>query len=137
MELPAGKLVADRIRYFRNLLRLSQAFVAERLGMERTTYTKMERGTWEFSAGHLRALGNLLRVPVEEFFRPLRVDESKLRDVSGAARYRLNPGDFREWDSDGAMAIDRSARELIAWAKDEANEKELGQRRKVAAETYG
>src|SRR5687767_4780276 len=92
---PPGKSVSDRIRHFRHLLRLSQAFVAERLGMERTTFTKMERGTWEFSAGHLRALGNLFRLPVEEFFKPLRMDESSLRALTSAAKYRLDPSHFR------------------------------------------
>jgi len=127
--------IGERIRYYRNLLRLSQAFVADQLGIGRPSYTKMERNAAEFSASQLRTLANLFRVQVDDFFEPLKIDSSRKASLQGA-QFRLTSADFRINDAEATETIFQSITDLLLWSTDPRNKEELKRRQKKAEETY-
>ncbi len=56
----------ERIREFRNKLHLSQEYVANYLGIKRTTYTLMELGKREVHVDELSKLSSLFGVSSDE-----------------------------------------------------------------------
>lgn len=62
-------VVGARIRLRRKLLRISQASLAEKLGISFQQVQKYEMGTSRIGAGRLQATAHFLHVPVSFFFR--------------------------------------------------------------------
>jgi len=128
--------IADRIRYYRSLLRLSQDFVSKRLSVSRPSYTKMENGSSEFSASQLGVLANLFNVQVETFFQPLSTEYLNSMPLHNA-KFRLTKEDFRVEDATVVDTVMQSANELFLWAADEENKAELRARHEKAKHTHG
>src|SRR5579859_6518479 len=100
MKASYATLIAERVRYYRNFLRLPQTFVAEILEVDRTTYSRMEAGKPELSASDLKILANLFHTSIEDFFNPLKIDTTDLKALTDSAQYRLDKDkDFRIPDS--------------------------------------
>ena len=62
------KMVAENLRRYRKALDLTQAQVAQRIQVDRTTYTKYESGAVEPSIATLRTLCNVLQVTPNDLF---------------------------------------------------------------------
>ena len=127
--------ISDRIKYYRNLLRLSQDFVAKRINVSRPAYTKMENGSPEFAANHLRILANLFKVKIEDFFKPLSVEFLNTAPMQ-QAQFRIPNDAFTVGYKDCTDALLQSADELFVWATDAGNVKELKGRQDRANQTY-
>jgi len=127
--------IADRIKYYRNMLRLSQDFVAKLIGVSRPTYTKMENGDPDFTVNHLRILGNLFKVRVEDFFKPLTVAYQNASPLQHA-QFRIPQTDFRIPVKEAAAALLLSTEELLTWASDKENHSQLKDRQERATQTY-
>lgn len=63
------RVIGTNITRCREAVGLSKGELARRLGVERSSVVRWERGTWEPSAGHLEALAEVLEVDVWEFYR--------------------------------------------------------------------
>lgn len=127
--------IADRIKYYRNMLRLSQEFVAKRIGVSRPAYTKMENGSPEFSANHLGILANLFKVRVEDFFKPLSVDYMNTAPLR-QAQFRIPQDAFRIPVKETVETLLQSADELFTWASDKKNYLQLKDRQEKAKQSY-
>lgn len=127
--------ISDQIKYYRNMLRLSQDFMAKRIGVSRSAYTKMENGSPDFSAGHLRILANLFKVSVEDFFKPLSVKYQNTAPLQHA-QFRIPKDEFRIAGAESMEILLQPAGELFAWAGDKGNSEELKRRQDRAKQTY-
>jgi transcriptional regulator with XRE-family HTH domain len=74
-----AKRVGQAIARQRKLARLTQSQVAEKLGIEVETVSRLETATWPVSLARLEQLGELFGCPVVRFFR----DDSEVDDNSG------------------------------------------------------
>ena len=125
--------IALKIKAYRQLLRLSQAFVGGVLGVDRTTYTRMENGKIEISAEDLRNLSNLFRVSPGDFLTPNLSLSSGPKGKKEEAF--LLAGEFHPKNETAFTAIQQGARDLVLFASDPAARKYVGQRKKNSAKT--
>jgi transcriptional regulator with XRE-family HTH domain len=80
---PTDKYVGGRVRMRRLELRISQADLAERLGLSFQQVQKYENGTNRIGAGRLQHTAGILKVPVTFFFEGApRVDGTKPASVA-------------------------------------------------------
>jgi Zn-dependent peptidase ImmA (M78 family)/transcriptional regulator with XRE-family HTH domain len=128
--------IAERVKFYRNFLRLPQSFVSDTLQIDRSTYSRMEMGKIELSASALRVLANLFRVSVETFFEPLRIDLLEFKPLTDTAQFRFTD-DFRAPNPEGIHAVGQATKDLFIWANEEKNSSELKNRQKRSTETYG
>ncbi|HTA77043.1 MAG TPA: helix-turn-helix transcriptional regulator, partial [bacterium] len=126
--------IAERVKYYRNYLRLPQSFVAEALKIDTSTYSRIEMGKSALSASNLKTLANLFSVSVEEFFEPLLLDHSGNQPIIDAALFR-NDKDFRSPNPESINAVTQAINDLKTWALDKENGNELEARQKKSAET--
>src|SRR5450755_3783219 len=68
---PVDNYVGSRVRMRRMTLGLSQAKLANNLGITFQQVQKYEKGTNRISASRLQALSEVLQVPVQFFFKGL------------------------------------------------------------------
>ncbi len=129
--------LSTQVKYFRNLLRLPQTYVADRLQISRPTYTKMEHGKADFSAAHLVSLANLFRIDIGDFFKPSRADYLETLPVKTSGQFRLSEEEFRMDGRETKSALTPSINELLLWSKDDNNQKFLRERIAKADKTHG
>lgn len=70
------KNVNERIKEYRNQLSLSQEYVSNFLGMNRTTYTQMENGNRKVTAENLFKLSTLFGVSADHLLNKNEVNQS-------------------------------------------------------------
>lgn len=61
--------VAERMRFARRARNLSQADVAEKIGVAYQQYQRYEVGKNRITAGRLALIANILELPIEWFFK--------------------------------------------------------------------
>ena len=79
---------------YREINHFTQQFVADKVGITRSTYTYYETGKTQPSIETLQALKKLLNIPSEEFFPPEKTRYMNYLSDSGAKRnfdYYFNP----------------------------------------------
>ncbi len=75
-----------RIHALREQARLSQAEVAEKLGISQQSYAKWERRDVALSVAQLEQLASIFQVPVTAFFSPELTEVEKPRGPVGRAK---------------------------------------------------
>lgn len=80
---PIDATVANKIRLRRRMLRISQAKIAEALGISFQQVRKYENGTNRISASRLQSIAEIMNVPTSWFFEGLGQDEQKASSISG------------------------------------------------------
>jgi len=73
---PIDVYVGSRIRLRRNILRLSQEKLGEKLGITFQQIQKYEKGTNRVGASRLQAISEIMGVPVSYFFEEAMVGKS-------------------------------------------------------------
>ncbi len=135
MKKDSADAIAAKIKGYRQLLRLSQSFVGEKvLGVDRTTYTRMENGKIEFSADDLKDLSNLFRVSAGDFLIPNRSHSVEAGNRKGKDEFLL-AGEFRSRNETAFSSVQFGAKDLVLFAADKNSRKYVQQRQKNAAKS--
>jgi Zn-dependent peptidase ImmA (M78 family)/transcriptional regulator with XRE-family HTH domain len=135
MQKGSKEAVSVKIKAYRQLLRLSQSFVGEKvLGVDRTVYSRMENGKIKFSTDDLRNLANLFRVSMEDFFT---LNDSLSTGNRGQKHWDefLLVGEFHHQNETAFTSIKNGARDLVLFAGDPASRKYVLQRQKKARDS--
>jgi transcriptional regulator with XRE-family HTH domain len=130
--------IADKVKAYRQLLRLSQAYVGQTvLGLDRTTYTRMENGRIEFSADDLRRLSNVFRVTAGDFLTL----NGGAEDGEGARRRGrdafLPSAALPLRDETAFSSVTNAATDLVLFARDKAARRYVQARQRSAAKARG
>jgi transcriptional regulator with XRE-family HTH domain len=90
---PTDQHVGNRIRMRRVMLKMSQADLAEQLGITFQQVHKYEKGTNRVGASRLQDIANILQVPVPFFFEDLLPNQP----VAAAARSTVPTADIDQF----------------------------------------
>lgn len=102
MRLGSG--LPSQIKYFRTILRLSQSWVADQLGINRTTYNQFERGKGSITYEHLLTLSSIFRTTLDSLVEQDKRGTTLNKVLTAEVPFRLDVP-TREADDEDRLEI--------------------------------
>lgn len=79
----------DKIRYFRELRKITQEDFADKLAMSPSGYSKLERGETKLTVERVQQIADILQVSI---FDLIATDQSVIHNINGGVGININNG---------------------------------------------